>query len=256
MLKVFIGYDDRQRVSYTTLQQSIFETTTRPVAVSPLILRTLPITRRGLTPFTFSRFLVPWLCNFQGTAIFMDADMLLVTDISELEEQITEDIGVSVVQSLEKYEQTSFMLFNCEHPGHKKLTPEFIQETAINLHGLEWLGEEAVGSLDPKWNQLIGYQEVDLTQGNLHYTMGVPAFPETSSCDGADLWRNMAQLSMSAIPWKEIMGSSVHTIEIDGVKLPKYVWDFEKQQPKPQHFELIKKLVMKHHQEKAGQASG
>ncbi len=254
MLRVFIGYDERQRISYTTLQQSIFETTTRPVAVSPLILRTLPITRRGLTPFTFSRFLVPWLCDFQGPAIFMDADMLLASDITELEDLISDDIAVSVVKSLDKYEQTSFMLFNCAHPDHRKLTPEFVQETTINLHGLEWLREEAVGGLDPKWNQLIGYQAVDLSAGNLHYTMGVPAFPETTTCEGAELWRKTAQLSMSAIPWKEIMGQSVHTIEIDGVKFPKYVWDFDKQQPKPEHFTLIKKLVTEHHQNLAQQA--
>ena len=112
MLKVFIGYDDRQVLSFTTLVQSIYETASRPVAVSPLILETLPITRRGLTPFTFSRFLVPWLCDFRGTAIFMDADMLLVSDICELKETIKDDIAVSVVRSLEQYEQTSFMVFN------------------------------------------------------------------------------------------------------------------------------------------------
>lgn len=96
MLKVFVGFDERQRVSFTTLATSIYETATRPVVVSPLVLRTLPITRRGLTPFTFSRFLVPWLCEFQGAAIFMDADMLLASDITELEQCINEQAaGVS-----------------------------------------------------------------------------------------------------------------------------------------------------------------
>jgi len=50
---------------------------------------------------------------------------------------------------------------------------------------------------------------------------------------------------MSAIPWVEIMGPSVHAIEIDGVKFPKYVWDFEKNQPKPQHMELVKAMIIK-----------
>lgn len=250
MLTVFIGYDERQRISYTALQQSIFETATQPVAVSPLILENLPITRRGLTPFTYSRFLVPWLCGFKGSAIFMDADMLLVSDITELVGQVSADTAVSVVKELDKFEQTSFMLFNCEHPAHQKLTPEFIQETTINLHGLQWCADSEVGALDPKWNQLIGYQDVDLTQGNLHYTMGVPAFPETSTCDGAQLWLQTAKLSMSAIPWKEIMGTSVHVIEVDGVKFPKYVWDFEKKQPKPEHIPLLKKLITEHHGKK------
>lgn len=244
MLKIFVGFDERQRVSFTTLATSIFETASRPVSVSPLVLRTLPITRRGLTPFTFSRFLVPWLCDFQGAAIFMDADMLLASDISELEHLISDDIAVSVVQSLETYEQTSFMLLNCAHPSHRKLTPEFIQETDMGLHALGWVEQSEIGSLDPKWNQLIGYQEVDLTQGNIHYTMGIPAFPETSTSPGAELWLKNAKLGMSAVPWNEIMGESVHSINIEGVRLPKYVWDFDEKHPKPEHLELVKKLVL------------
>ena len=61
MINVFIGFDERQRVSFTTLASSIYELSSAPVSVSPLVLRTLPISRRGLTPFTFSRFLVPGL---------------------------------------------------------------------------------------------------------------------------------------------------------------------------------------------------
>jgi hypothetical protein len=246
MLRVFVGFDERQRISFTTLATSIFETASKPVLVSPLVLRTLPITRRGLTPFTFSRFLVPWLCDFKGPAVFMDADMLLASDITELEQQINDDIAVSVVRSLEEYEQTSFMLFNCAHPSHKKLIPEFIQQTDISLHGLDWVAEEEVGGLEPKWNQLIGYQEVDLSEGNIHYTMGIPAFPETATSPGADLWRENASLGMSAIPWAEIMGQSVHAINIEGVKLPRYVWDFDINQPYPEHMGLVQKLVAKH----------
>ena len=245
MLKIFVGFDERQRVSFTTLATSIFETASRPVSVTPLVLNTLPITRRGLTPFTFSRFLVPWLCDFEGSAIFMDADMLLASDITELERYISDNVAVSVVRSLETYEQTSFMLLNCAHPSHLKLTPEFIQETDMGLHALEWVAPEEIGSLDPKWNQLVGYQEVDLTQGNIHYTMGIPAFPETSTSPGAELWLKNAKLGMSATPWEEIMGQSVHSINIEGVRMPKYVWDFDKKHPKPEHLELVKKLVVK-----------
>ena len=41
MLKIFVGFDERQRVSFTTLATSIFETASRPVSVSPLVLRHL-----------------------------------------------------------------------------------------------------------------------------------------------------------------------------------------------------------------------
>ena len=103
---------------------------------------------------------------------------------------------------------------------------------------------DEIGSLDPKWNQLVGYQEVDLAQGNIHYTMGIPAFTETSTSPGAELWLKNAKLGMSTVPWDEIMGESVHSINIEGVRLPKYVWDFDKKHPKPEHLELVKKMVL------------
>ena len=36
------------------------------------------------TEFSFSRFLVPHLCNYEGWAIFMDCDMMVVDDIKNL----------------------------------------------------------------------------------------------------------------------------------------------------------------------------
>ena len=119
----FIGFDERQRVSFTTLSASIYEHSSEPISITPLVLRTLPITRRGLTPFTFSRFLVPWLCGFEGKAVFLDADMLLVSDIHEAAREIEPGHAVAVVKSIAKFEQTSFMVFDCEHPANKSLTP-------------------------------------------------------------------------------------------------------------------------------------
>ena len=77
MLNVFIGYDPRQPVAYNVLQHSIVRHASEPVAITPLILKQLPIERRGLTEFTFSRFLVPYLCGFKGMAVFLDADMVV-----------------------------------------------------------------------------------------------------------------------------------------------------------------------------------
>ena len=243
MLRVFIGFDERQRVSFTTLSSSIYETSSQPVSITPLVLRTLPIERRGLTPFTFSRFLVPWLCNFDGVAIFMDADMLITSDLCHLVDNLDTSHAVSVVTSIERFEQTSFMVFNCSHPANLILTPEFIETTASNLLGLEWLSEDQIGTLDPKWNQLVGYQEVDPTSGNLHFTMGVPAYQETLTCDHGNVWIDQLNLATSSVPWSDIMGTSVHAIQIDDVKFPRYVWDFEKNAPVPEHLELIKKLI-------------
>ena len=37
------------------------------------------------TEFTYTRFLVPYLCGYQGKAIFIDCDMLCLGDIAELD---------------------------------------------------------------------------------------------------------------------------------------------------------------------------
>lgn len=222
--RVFIGYDERQAVSYTALQHSILETASLPVSVTPLILSTLPITRRGLTPFTFSRFLVPWLCNYQGHALFLDADMFLVSDICELTQYFNDDHAISVVRSIAQFEQSSVMLFNNAHPKNRTLTPDFVQNTEENMHGLCWLDEADIGEMDGKWNQLVGYQECQGVTGNLHFTMGVPAFPETSTSEFGQIWTDCAKRAIGVTKsWGEIMGPSVHSVQINGHHFPKYV---------------------------------
>ena len=244
IFRVFIGYDERQAVSYTALQQSILETASQPISVTPLILETLPITRRGLTPFTFSRFLVPWLCNFEGHALFLDADMFLVSDICELMHYFDDDHAVSVVRSIAQFEQSSVMLFNNQHPKNRTLTPEYIQNTDENLHGLCWLGDAEVGDMDNKWNQLVGYQRCQGMDGNLHFTMGVPAFPETSTSEFGQIWTDCAKRAVGVTKtWASIMGSSVHAVRINDVPLPKYVWDNELKKVKSEHQELVSAMI-------------
>jgi hypothetical protein len=81
MLRIFIGYDDRQPVSYNVLHSSIMRRASIAVSITPLILNTLPMKRRGLTPFTYSRFICPYLCGFEGTSVFLDADIMLRDDV-------------------------------------------------------------------------------------------------------------------------------------------------------------------------------
>jgi len=40
---------------------------------------------------------------------------------------------------------SSLMLFNCEHPSVRKLTPEVVnKETALNLHRLQWIRDRDI----------------------------------------------------------------------------------------------------------------
>ena len=82
LLRIFIGIDKRQPVAYHVLCSSIQRRCSRPVSFTPLIIDQLPIDRVGLTDFTFARYLVPYLCNYEGKALFIDSDILLNSDIN------------------------------------------------------------------------------------------------------------------------------------------------------------------------------
>lgn len=208
MLRIFIGFDARQIVSYTVLQMSIIAKASRPVAIVPLILETLPITRRGLTPFTYSRFLVPYLCGFEGQAIFLDADIMLRGDIHQLAKLNDGKSDVMVVphEGPLAYERSSVMLFN--NAKCSTLTPEYVQEPRNGLHDMKWANK--VGDLPKVWNHLVGYQAPDPATKLAHYTQGVPIFPETAKCEFATEWLSYMTAATSCQSWSEIMGASVH----------------------------------------------
>lgn len=214
MLRIFIGYDERQPVNYTVLQQSIIERSSKPVAITPLILKQLPLKRQGLTPFTFSRFLVPHLAGYQGTALFLDVDELVLGDVAELFAMADEQYAVQVVKhttaDLEpgtklKFEWASVMLFNCGHPDNAVLTPAHI-ETAENLHTISWT--QAIGDLPAEWNHLVGYDNPKAAK-LVHYTQGTPAYPE-ARLEYVNEWDADARKAYSTVPWVKLMGTSVH----------------------------------------------
>lgn len=205
MLRIFIGYDDRQAVSYHVLCASIMKHASQPVAITPLVLPTLPMKRRGLTPFTFSRFICPYLCGFYGRSLFLDADMMLRADIAELF-SFTGDFDVAVVQNKMRFEWSSVMLFNNERC--KILTPEYIDDLAGNPMKMGW--SQSIGALPPEWNHLVGYDTPNPDAKLVHFTQGVPAWPETMQCEHAGEWRSTVLELIQAKPWAEIMGNSVH----------------------------------------------
>lgn len=242
MHKIFIGYDERQPLSFTVLSQSIIAQTSEPVAIIPLKLDTLPIKRKGLTPFTFSRFLVPYLCDFRGTALFLDVDITLNADIAQLFKLADPQYAVQVSKNEHEFEWASVMLFNCEHPANAILTPETV-ETHNDMHRIGWCKPEEVGDLPREWNQLVGYDKPNENAKLVHYTQGVPAYPETIECEHSELWHQWHQYSNNTQPWEALMGSSIHAVQVNNKKLPKFLFDLEKQVPKPEHEEIVKKIL-------------
>ena len=209
MKRVFIGYDPAETVAFHTLSHSILRHASVPVSITPLVLSQLPMTRerdpRQSTEFSFSRFLVPWLCGFKGEAIFIDCDMLVRADIAEL--RCEKGKSVSVVKhdytpSTEgkflgntqtryaKKNWSSVMVFDCG--GCATLTPEYVNTASgLELHQFKWLGGEyLIGSLDPAWNCLIGEEnQCPIEDAKiLHFSLGTPCFRAYSRCPGADEW--------------------------------------------------------------------
>lgn len=218
-LKIFIGYDYRQPLAYHVLAHSILSRSSVPVSITPLVLETLPIKRQGLTPFTFSRFIVPYLCDFKGWALFLDIDMILQDDISKLFSLADDKYSVMVSRNKLKFEWASAILFNCEK--NKQLTPEFV-ESADGLHQINWLKDEEIGGFPNEWNHLVGYDTPKNGASLVHYTQGIPCFPETKDSEYAAEWENEHKALNSAMPWATLMGNSVHALVKDGKPVPRY----------------------------------
>jgi lipopolysaccharide biosynthesis glycosyltransferase len=215
MIKVFIGVDERQPLAYTVAAHSVAFNSSKPVQITPLIYKQLPVKRRGLTTFTFTRYLVPWLCEYKGVALFMDADTICRGDVAELWDGRAADNDVCVVTHADSamhpgfnlvFERTSVMLFNCERC--EKLTPEYIENG--KPHTLEWA--KSIGKLPHEWNHLVGYDAPNPDAKLVHFTQGIPCFAETCNDEHAASWQGYAKAAYSTVSWEDIMGKSVHAM--------------------------------------------
>lgn len=206
-LRVFIGCDSRQPVALTVAAHSVSTQSSVPVAVTALRLSQLPITRRGLTEFTYSRWLVPWLCGFKGKALFMDGDMIVRGDVAELFTHGGMN-AVSVMQHQERFEWASLMLFNCG--ACNILTPEYVQNEKNQLFPLDWA--PYVGELPQDWNHCVGYMD-PIRAGSaklIHYTAGLPVWEETQGNQEADYWFKEFDESIATCSYNDLMGQSIH----------------------------------------------
>lgn len=216
-MRVFVGHDPRTAIATNVASFSIWRRASQPVQITPLVLDQLPLGRQGLTQFTFSRFLVPHLCRYEGWALFVDSDILCLADIHEIMRHADPRYAVMAVDTDPVFERAAVMLFNCAHPDNAILSPAFIEQ-AEGLHGINWT--ENGGKLPNTWNFLADYdpQPYAIDQGDvievphlIHYTKGIPVWPETRNCPFADLWHEERKVMCGVVPnWGDIMGASVH----------------------------------------------
>ena len=209
-IKIVVGFDQRESIAYHTFTQSIIEKSSLPVSFIPLAINTLKDYKETHTDksndFIYSRFLSPYLNSFEGWAIFADGDMICQADIKELWDLRDESKALLVVKhnyqtkahkkylgnANENYPRknwSSVILWNCAHPKHKILTPEFIaSQTGKYLHRFSWLDDNDIGELPKEWNWLaIEYSE-NKNAKLIHYTLGTPCFKEYKNTEMADIW--------------------------------------------------------------------
>jgi lipopolysaccharide biosynthesis glycosyltransferase len=214
--RIFIGWDKREPEAYDVARYSLVKRASIPVSVVPIKLDDLRA--RGLysrsedplasTEFTYSRFLTPALAGYKGWALFCDCDFLWLGDIAGLVPYTKTNKAVYCVQHDYKPKETvkmdgavqtsyprknwsSLMLFNCEHPSVKQLTPEVVnRETGAYLHRMQWVADEDIGSLPTEWNWLEGWNEKPAsgTPKAVHFTRGGPWFEKWQNVDYGDLW--------------------------------------------------------------------
>ncbi|OLP58416.1 glycosyltransferase [Xaviernesmea oryzae] len=209
--RIFVGFDSKEVVAYHTFCQSILEKSSIPVLFCPIALDTVAgiFTRERnqlqSTEFSFSRFLTPYLSNFEGWSLFADCDMLMRSDIAKLWALRDDKYAAMCVkhdyvpkvetkflgQTQTKYEKknwSSAILFN--NAKCRTLTPDYVNTaTGLELHQFKWLeSEELIGELPKTWNWLVNEYEYNEAADLVHFTDGGPYFDDYKDDDYAEEW--------------------------------------------------------------------
>ena len=219
-INVYIGYDSRQdrppkynkviNPCYQVCKSSIIKNS-NDVNVIPLKLNELidegiyyrEVDPLASTEFTYSRFLVPYLNDFKGIAIFCDSDFLWQCDINDLLEYYNHNNSVMCVQhdytpktdtKMDGVVQTSYprknwsslMMFNCEHKDIRNLSVENINtKEAKYLHRMKWT--DKIGEIPMTYNWLEGDYPNNMHPKVIHFTNGGP-WHETWDGDYKENW--------------------------------------------------------------------
>jgi len=210
IIPVFIGYDPREAIAYHVCANSIIRNSSRPVSIIPVALNLFKDYSEthtdGSNHFIYTRFLVPYLMSWTGSAIFIDGDMIVRGDIAELWD--LRDLGKDVMVVKHDYKTkmktkylgsknedyprknwSSVILWNCSTFPNRKLTPEFVQsQPGSFLHRFSWLDDERIGELPIEWNWLPDEFGPNPDAKLLHYTLGTPSFHEFANTPQAEEW--------------------------------------------------------------------
>lgn len=168
--------------------------------------------RQFSTEYSYTRFLVPYLNNFSGFALYIDGDVFFKGKthgddiIKDLFNGIDHGAALSCVKHYhmpseiiksdgqeqsfyEKKNWSSVVLWDCSNPLHRILTPYTVNHSNGKwLHQFKWLNDSNVGSLEERWNWLEGYSDGKINPRIVHFTRGGCWFKEYEKSMYSDLW--------------------------------------------------------------------
>ena len=219
LIRLVVGFDQREAIAFHVFVQSVIQNSSNPISIYPLSKKALSFYNENHSDrsnaFTYSRFLTPYLMNYEGWAIYLDGDMVCQEDISLLWEMKDSSKAVQVVKhdyktknnkkylnniniDYPKKNWSSVIIWNCAHPKNKVLTPEFISsKDGKFLHRFMWLDEEDIGELPKEWNWLAIEYPPNTKAKLIHYTLGTPCFSDYSQSEMSDEWHSVFDLTMS-----------------------------------------------------------
>lgn len=118
-VNVYVGCEPPQALAARVLEHSILRHTNHPVRIKRLdqCVSREKSSVPGRTPFSMQRFWIPELNQFQGTAVYLDSDMLVYHDIRELLSLRNPDAAVSsagVRPGSDRRPQYSVMVIDCK----------------------------------------------------------------------------------------------------------------------------------------------
>ena len=216
-LKVFVGWDSREQDAYEVCVTSLKKHSSQEIEIYPVVRDVLihtgdyyrPQPEAGSVEFTYTRFLVPYLADHKGWALFIDCDFLFTKDVAELFAMADDQYALMCVKhdyvpknavKMDGQKQVAYprknwsscVLWNCEHPSNKALSKDVVSsESGAYLHRFQFLKDEEIGELPLEWNWLEGeYEKPETPPAVIHFTNGGPWFDNWQDVDYADLWRS------------------------------------------------------------------
>jgi hypothetical protein len=240
-LKVYVGYDQRERDAFMVTVDSLLRHASAPVSITGLNIRQLNRQAVMLRPvrydegqmwdvisnapqsteFASSRFLTTILAQ-EGMALFVDGDTVFKRDVYQMVQEVYEgrSKAVYVVKhgytpqaglKMDQQYQTAYprknwssvMLFDCDHPSNQRLTLNLINTLpGRDLHRFCWLRDYEIGSLGAEWNWLVGEQPKPEHLGIAHFTLGGPWLPNWQEHQHDEIW-NQARIDWEVRPMRE-----------------------------------------------------